>query len=226
MRKLSYITKENILSYFSKYRIKEEILSNIKIYRIIESIFFTQMRNNSIFFISIDLTKVFEKVVEKNLENYKENLYIGDEVSGKIYHIKNKNIYSELNSINNLLYTNINQLKQYPDFLIEDKYDNEVIFHIVDAKYKLENSIINENDIRQVLIYSILFNKRFLNDIGKQLFINKIIIYVLESKIDLNKINELNLNLNKIDLNIPKLIINENLFYSKIKFIGIDLIKQ
>ena len=35
-----------------------------------------------------------------------------------------------------------------------------------------------------------------------------------------------NLNLNKIDLNIPKLIINENLFYSKIKFIGIDLIKQ
>lgn len=184
------------------------------------------MRNNSIFFISIDLTKVFEKVVEKNLENYKENLYIGDEVSGKIYHIKNKNIYSELNSINNLLYTNINQLKQYPDFLIEDKYDNEVIFHIVDAKYKLENSIINENDIRQVLIYSILFNKRFLNDIGKQLFINKIIIYVLESKIDLNKINELNLNLNKIDLNIPKLIINENLFYSKIKFIGIDLIKQ
>ena len=223
---VDYITKENILSYFSKYRIKEEILSNIKIYRIIESIFFTQMRNNSIFFISIDLTKVFEKVVEKNLENYKENLYIGDEVSGKIYHIKNKNIYSELNSINNLLYTNINQLKQYPDFLIEDKYDNEVIFHIVDAKYKLENSIINENDIRQVLIYSILFNKRFLNDIGKQLFINKIIIYVLESKIDLNKINELNLNLNKIDLNIPKLIINENLFYSKIKFIGIDLIKQ
>ncbi len=71
-----------------------------------------------------------------------------------------------------------------------------------------------------------MFNKRFLNDIGKQLFINKIIIYVLESKIDLNKINELNLNLNKIDLNIPKLIINENLFYSKIKFIGIDLIKQ
>ena len=59
---VDYITKENILSYFSKYRIKEEILSNIKIYRIIESIFFTQMRNNSIFFISIDLTKVFEKV--------------------------------------------------------------------------------------------------------------------------------------------------------------------
>ena len=64
------------------------------------------------------------------------------------------------------------------------------------------------------------------NATTRVLFINKIIIYVLESKIDLNKINELNLNLNKIDLNIPKLIINENLFYSKIKFIGIDLIKQ
>lgn len=221
---LEHIDKNTIFNYLAKYKTKEEILKNIKIYKIIESLFFTQLENDTQFFISLDLTKIFEKIVEKKLQKYSDSLYIGDENKSRIYHYKNQSKFCELNSINNLLNNGRNQLKQYPDFLIEDIYNEERIFHVLDAKYKLEENIFNENDTRQILVYSVLFNKIFLDDIKNQKYIKKIIIYARKNKINLDDTYDIKFNFSQIELNAPNFEIKENVFNSSIEYFGINIL--
>jgi hypothetical protein len=221
---LEKITKDSILHYISKYKNKKEIQDNIKIYKIIESIFFTQLDKDIQFFISVDLTKVFEKLVEKRLKNYIDNLYIGDESAGSIIYAKDKSKNDKLNSLNNLITLTKKDLKQYPDFLIESLYKDNSIFHIIDAKYKLEDNIPNENDTRQILIYSLLFNKEFSMNLENQIHIKKLIIYTKKTTINLDLLE--NLNFSKVDIDIENsdLIATDNIFNSNIQFIGINIL--
>ena len=136
-------------------------------------------------FISIDLTKVFEKILEKKLENYNDALYIGNENEQKIQkHTGEKDV--ELNKINFLLEKNENSfVKQFPDFMIKDNN----IFHIIDAKYKFMHNVLKRSDdIRQVLVYALLFNKDYFYIHHDLQLVKKIILYVEKSNIDIDKL--------------------------------------
>jgi hypothetical protein len=221
---LENISKDSILEYISKYKNKKEIKDNIKIFNIIQSIFYTQLDKDIQFFLSIDLTKVFEKIVEKRLNSHMENLYIGNESASSIIYAKDNSKAEKLNSVNNLISSSKRNLKQYPDFLIESKYNEEEIFHIIDAKYKLEENIPNENDTRQILIYSLLFNKEFSVNLNNQKHIKKIIVYANKSTLNLNEINEINFDLESIDLKHSDFEAIDNIFASNINFIGINVL--
>jgi hypothetical protein len=221
---LEKITKDSILHYISKYKNKKEIKDNIKIYKIIESIFFTQLDKDIQFFISIDLTKVFEKLVEKKLRNHIDKLYIGDESAGSIIYAKDQTKATKLSSVNNLIKSSKRNLKQYPDFLIESVYSENQIFHIIDAKYKLEDNIPNENDTRQILIYSLLFNKEFSMDLNNQKYIKKIIIYAKKTKFHLDYIQDIEFNLDCINISDTDFEAEDNIFASNLQFIGISLL--
>ena len=115
------------------------------------------------------------------------------------------------------------KIKQYPDFLLKDKFEETDIYHVIDAKYKLKHNILNESDIRQLLTYGILFNKEFSQNLANQKEIKKTIIYVEKSDINLNRINELQLNLERIDIEELTYSYGDNLFDSQIGFIGIKV---
>lgn len=221
------IKKENLLQYFSKYKNKKELKQNRHLYKVIKSIFLTQLEEKMILAKSIDLTKVFEKIVEKKLLNYDKVLYIGDE-SNRVITSKKGYDTTSLNNIN-FLFNNINKPKQYPDFLIKDPFYSPSIYHIIDAKYKLfAEKKLDSNDIRQVLSYAVLFNKEYSQQMTNQKNIKKLIIYAIQSKIDLNDIENLIIDDNKIDIlsscSNCKIYI-ENLFGSELKYIGINTIK-
>lgn len=223
---LEKITKDSVLHYISKYKNKKEIKDNVRIYKIIESIFFTQLDKDIQFFLSIDLTKVFEKLVEKKLSNHIDQLYVGDESAGSIIYAKDKTKATKLSSLNNLIKSSKRTLKQYPDFLIESVYSKNPIFHVIDAKYKLEDDIPNENDTRQILIYSLLFNKEFSMDLNNQKYIKKIIVYAKKNKIHLNSIQNIEFNLDCININSTDLEAEDNIFASNLQFIGINLLSN
>lgn len=221
---LENISKDFILDYINKYKNKKEIKDNLKIFNIIQSIFFTQLDRDVQFFISIDLTKVFEKVVELRLKKYIDNLYIGNESSSSIIYAKDKSKDDKLNSLNNLITSTKRNLKQYPDFLIKSSYGKNCIFHIIDAKYKLEENIPNENDTRQILIYSLLFNKEFSMNLENQIHIKKLIIYTKRTTINLDSIENINFSKVDIDIETSDLIAVDNIFNSNIQFIGINIL--
>lgn len=221
---LENISKDSILEYISKYKNKKEIKDNIKIFNIIQSIFYTKLDKDIQFFLSIDLTKVFENIVEKRLNSNIDNLYIGNESASSIIYAKDKTKAEKLNSVNNLISSSKRNLKQYPDFLIESKYNEQEIFHIIDAKYKLEDNIPNENDTRQILIYSLLFNKEFSVNLNNQKHIKKIIVYANKSTLNLNEINKINFDLGNIDLEHSDFEAIDNIFASNINFIGINVL--
>lgn len=218
------IKKENLKKYFVKYKNTKELKQNKQLYKVVKSIFYTQLENEMQFFTSIDLTKVFEKIVEKKLSNYNDALYIGDESNNKIIS-KNNHDFTFLNDIN-FLFKDIKKPKQYPDFLIKGIIEKTDIYHIVDAKYKLiESKQYDVNDIRQVLIYAILFNKQNLEN---QKNIRKIIVFAKQSNIDLKYIDKIAIDTQEIDIfsydsNCNKYI--ENLFDSEMVYIGINTIK-
>jgi len=220
------VSKEKLPKYLQQYKNKKEIKDNRKIYKIIKSIFYTQLDNNVQFFISLNLPKIFEKLVERKLSNYHNDLFIGDESSKAI--VTSQSIKDiSLNSTNFLLNNAPNKIKQYPDFLIKEKVEEQNIYHIIDAKYKLEKNILNEQDIRQILTYSILFNKKYSQNLQNQKKIKKFIIYTKLSNIDLNNIENIYLNIENI--NIFKIkesykVYEDNLFNSKIIFIQLNLI--
>jgi hypothetical protein len=221
---LEHISKDSILDYLRKYKSKKEIKDNIKIFNIIQSIFYTKLDKDIQFFLSIDLTKVFENIVEKRLNSHIDNLYIGNESASSIIYAKDKTKAEKLNSVNNLISSSKRNLKQYPDFLIESKYNEQQIFHIIDAKYKLEDNIPNENDTRQILIYSLLFNKEFSMDLNNQKYIKKIIIYAKKTKFNLNDIEDIQFNFDCIDINNTDFKAEDNIFASNLQFIGINLL--
>ena len=218
-------TKETISKYLLQYKNKKEIKENRKIYETIKSIFYTQLNNDIQFFMSINLPQIFEKIVEKKLHDYRDNLFIGGESQKKIIDINGKKIES-LNKINYLLKSSP-KIKQYPDFLIRDKIEEQEIYHVIDAKYKLEKNIFNESDIRQILTYAILFNKSYSKNLENQKNIKKIILYPKVSEIDLNNIDGIELNFDSLDIfrqNANYLIVEDNLFDSEIVFVGVSII--
>ena len=95
---------------------------------------------------------------------------------------------------------------------------------MLDAKYKLEENIFNENDTRQILVYSVLFNKIFLDDIKNQKYIKKIIIYARKNKINLDDTYDIKFNFSQIELNAPNFEIKENVFNSSIEYFGINIL--
>jgi len=218
------VSKDNLSKYLQQYKNKKEIKDNRKIYEIITLIFYTQLNNDVQFFISMNLPKIFEQLVEKKLSNYNDNLFIGDE-SNKSIVTSDKVKDESLNSINYLLKDAPKKIKQYPDFLIRDNREENEIYHVIDAKYKLEKNILNEQDIRQLLTYAILFNKEFSQNLRNQKEIKKIIIYAAKSNIDLAKIDDLKLNINPLDIYNYTNSYEENLFNSIIGFISISTFK-
>ena len=222
------VSKETLVKYLLQYKNKKEIKDNVRIYETITSIFYTQLNNNVQFFMSMDLPKVFEELVERKLSNYSNNLFIGDENSKAI--VTSLKVKDEsLNSVNFLLKSETKKIKQYPDFLIKENRDEQEIYHVIDAKYKLEKNILNEQDIRQILTYSILFNKEYSAQLSNQKNIKKFIIYAKTSDIDLKKIENICLNINEIDIfseDDTFLVYEDNLFDSKIVFIGVDLLVE
>ena len=222
------ISKETLSKYLVQYKNKKEIKENSKIYETIKSIFYTQLNNDVQFFMSINLAKIFEKIVERKLDGYRDNLFIGDENQKKIIDLNGKSITS-LNAINYLLKSNP-KIKQYPDFLIKNKIEEQEIYHIIDAKYKLlENKRYDGNDIRQVLSYAILFNKAYSQKLENQKKIKKFIVYPKKSNISLDDIDSIDLNLEEIDImkkDENYLIFEENLFNSEIVFIGIRIFRS
>lgn len=222
------ITKDSIAQYLIKYKNTKELLQNRQIYKIMESIFYTQLNKNVQFFASIDLTKIFEKVIEKRLDGYDEALFVGDEPNN-ILSYKRKVTDPYLNSINYLLEKNKKQeVKQFPDFLIKEMLDDDSeIYHIIDAKYKLKKNILNSSDIRQILIYAILFNKKYSLSLINQKDIKKIIIFADKSAVDLNDIDNLKLNTDAINIDKdPKLSYADNVFDTLVDFIGIRILQQ
>ena len=208
------ITKKNLKSFFDKYKNKKELKQNKTIFEIMQKLFLNQLNDGVFFTQKIDLTKMFEAIIQKRLAHYGDNLYIGDESKHKILGQDNKN----LNEINHLL-KHKNKIKQYPDFLIKDGD----IYHILDAKYKLYNSLFKSRDIFwQILIYAKLFNK------DKNLIpVNKVIIYIDNFEIDISKNIALDLNLNRIEINSKEIeIIPETVFDTNIKLMKISILNH
>ena len=216
--KIDKITIKNLSDFFIKYKNSKEIQKNLIIYEIAKNIFNNQLKDGVFFLKRVDLTKMFEVVIEKKLlKKYAKNLYIGDENSKKIYNKNNLKLEK-----NNYLLEKEDKkiIFQYPDYLIKDNN----IFHILDAKYKLKDNLFKSRDIFwQILIYSKLFNKNI--DLKK---VKKIIIYAKKSKIDINEIENIDINLESINIDEKEIFesYNENVFDSKIKLLGVDIFKK
>ncbi len=207
------VTVKNLSHFFQTYRNSSEVKKNRVVLEILEGIFFNQLKEGVFLAKSIDMTKMFEQVVEKRLKiQYGHNLFIGDENRGKILGIKP---YSgELNHINFLLEKDHRKsIKQFPDFLIQDGAVN----HIVDAKYKLHHKTLERGTIWQVLIYAKLFNKS--KDMKS---IKKVVVYAQKSDVDLDDFSDLNINFDQ-GINIDSAVetYQENVFDSEIGFLGI-----
>jgi len=219
------VSKENLFKYLRQYKNKKEIKENRSIYEIITSIFYTQLNNNVQFFMSINLPKIFEQLVEKKLAHYGDSLFIGDESNRKI--VNHQKIKDEALSGINFLLKFPSKIRQYPDFLIKDNVEEQELYHVIDVKYKLEKNILNEQDIRQILTYALLFNKEYSAQLVNQKNIKKFIIYTKSSSVKLDNIERLSLNIRNIDIfneDNRYLVYEDNLFDSKIRFISIQFL--
>lgn len=219
------ITKKTIANFFKKYKNNSEMKKNKKLYSLIHSIFFTELQKDVQLFISIDLTKVFEKVLEKKLENYDDALYIGNEDEHKIQKLNGERDI-ELNKINFLLEKNGNSfVRQFPDFMIK----NNNTFHIIDAKYKfMQNVLKRSDDIRQVLVYSLLFNKDYFYTNHNLQPIKKIILYIEKSDINIDNLDGILINNEQLDVynTTQSHIYIDNLFNSEVILTPIRMLKQ
>lgn len=179
--KKELIKTNKLKNFFSKYQNSKEIQRNQQIYKIIKEIFYNQLENNAIVFQTIDMAKMFELFIEKQLKTiHNNNLYIGEEPHK--FRGNDKDKLKELEKNKYLL--SGEQLPQYPDFLI---YDNGK-YHILDAKYKTKEILYKDSDaFRQVLIYAKLFNKnKELKEIQKGLYYPKNIDIKLDNFRKLN----------------------------------------
>lgn len=220
--KKELITFKLLQKFFNRYKNFKEVQNNKPIYNILESIFINQLKEGAFISKSIDMTKMFEKVVENTLKRtYHNSLFIGQETSS-ITGVEP--FKSDLNKINHLLETqndNHPLVEQFPDFLIKD---NSNIYHIIDAKYKLKDHLLKDRTMLwQVLVYSKLFNQ----SIEDHNLIKKIIIFAEHSEIDLNHANAIAINsVEAIQIEKCDWYYKEMLFGSKIGFIGIQTLSQ
>jgi len=220
--KKEVITFKSLQKFFNRYKNSKEVQKNQRIYNILELIFSNQLKEGAFISKSIDMTKMFEKVVENTLQSiYKDNLFIGNETSSIDGVEPHK---SDLNKINHLLETqdtNKPLVEQFPDFIIKDDSN---IYHIVDAKYKLKEYLLKDRTMFwQVLVYSKLFNQH----IEDHNLIKKIIIFAEHSEVDLDHANTIAIN-NAETIQIEKCdwYYNEMVFDSKIGFIGMKTLSQ
>ena len=224
------ITFDSLQGFFNRYKNSKEIQKNHLIYKILESIFYNQLKEGVFISKSIDMTKMFEQVVENALKKeHSDKLFIGEETKKRI---RGEEPYKKhLNSINHLLEIGKSKkvkVKQYPDFLIREPFRDTGLdkskYHIIDAKYKLGKTLFKDRTMLwQVLIYSKLFNK----DIGDQDLIKKIIVYAKHSEISLDNINEIKINsIEAIDIEKCDWYNNEVVFDSQIGFIGMKTLSQ
>ncbi|WP_165772871.1 McrC family protein, partial [Malaciobacter marinus] len=219
------ISKKTLDKFFRKYKNNIEIKKNKKVFNLVHSIFFTELKKDVQLFLSVDLTKVFEKVLEKKLSHYDKLLYIGNESEQKIVK-SDGSIDKNINNSNFLLEEGKTKLiNQYPDFMIKE----ENHFHIIDAKYKFKENVLKKSDdIRQVLVYSLLFNKDMFfaknEDMQK---IKKIILYVQKSNININNFNDLVINIERIDIDnlLDSFSYKENLFNTEVIISPIEVLK-
>ena len=216
--KKEQVTIKTISHFFQTYRNSSEIKKNRIVLEILEGIFFNQLKEGVFLAKSIDMTKMFEQVVEKRLRiQYGRDLFIGDENHGKIQGIKP---YSdELNQINFLLNKGHRKIiKQFPDFIIKDGTVN----NIVDAKYKLHHKALERETIWQVLIYAKLFNNS--KDMKS---IKKVVVYAQKSDVDLDDFSDLNINIDQgINIHSAVETYQENVFDSDISFLGIKTLQM
>lgn len=213
--KKEQITFSSLQKFFNRYKNSKEIQKNKFIYNILESIFHNQLKEGVFISKSIDMTKMFEKIVENSLRNiYSDNLFIGEEPK-EITGVEPDKTH--LNKINHLLEDGIsgNSLVcQFPDFLVKDSE----IYHVIDAKYKLKDYLIKDRTMFwQVLIYSKLFNQS-ITDYNT---IKKVIVFAEKSSINLDEIDNIAINnAEAIDIEKCDWYHNETIFGSKIGFIG------
>ena len=214
------ISTKTLERFFIRFQNSPEIRKNRRIFEILQNIFANQLKDGVFLSKSIDMTKMFEKVVAKRLsETYGDTLFRGEESEGKIRGKEPE--ATQLNEINFLLQKGDKPLiRQYPDYLIKAG----AIYHVVDAKYKLFDALMKDRAaFWQILIYAKLFNKGLIDQ--KQ--IHKIIIYAEKSKIDLTKFDSshLEIDLQRIDINASSMCLKENVFDTDIKLIGIQTFK-
>jgi len=205
------INSKNLKSFFARYNNSKEIQKNQSIYQILEDIFYSQLEKDSFIFKTIDMTKMFEKIVELRLKQTygEEFVNIGNEWKGTFIG-KDK---AELEARKYLL--DEKALPQYPDFVIKQ----EEFFHIVDAKYKTEDSLNKDsNAFRQIIIYAKLFNKTI-----DQANIIKLLIYALKKRIDIDRYTDLEPNIERLPL--EEKTQKENIFDGTIKVKGISVFK-
>lgn len=205
------INLNNLKSFFARYKNSKEIQKNQSLYHILEDIFYSQLEKDSFIFQTIDMTKMFEKVVEIRLkQTYGEKFVnIGDESKGTF--IGNDKV--ELETRKYLL--SENTLPQYPDFVIKQ----EEIFHIVDAKYKTEDSLYKDsNAFRQVIVYAKLFNKTI-----DQANVIKLLIYAKIKSIHIDSYTSLEPDIEKLPPEETKY--QENVFDGIIYIKGISVFK-
>jgi len=216
------ISTKDLKRFFARFENSPEIRKNRRIFEILYGIFANQLREGVFLSKSIDMTKMFERVVAKRLEgSYAAALYRGEESEGRI---KGKEPYAaQLNSINYLLEDRGKPLiRQFPDYLIRES--DEEIYHILDAKYKLYDTLMKDRAaFWQILIYSQLFNKK----IADQARIKKRIIYAESSKIDLDSDpKNLQIDLSPIDIDRCTKKMTENLYKTEIGLVGIRIFWQ
>lgn len=220
--KRELITFKSLQKFFNKYNNSKEVQKNKPIYNILELIFSNQLYEGAFISKSIDMTKMFEKVVENSLQDtYHDNLFIGkepDRINGL------EPFKSHLNKINYLLENQNDKtplVEQFPDFLIRDESD---IYHIVDAKYKLKDYLLKDRAMFwQVLVYSKLFNQRVENHD----LIKKIIIFAEYSDIKLDNADKITINSTEaIQIEKCDWYYDEMVFGSKIGFIGMKTLSQ
>jgi hypothetical protein len=217
------IKPRDLQRFFMRFKNSPEIQKNRLIYDILEYIFSNQLRDGAFLSKAIDMTKMFETVVEKRLRtSYGDRLFVGDESRQKIRGKEPQSSY--LNEINYLLKEDDKPLiRQYPDYLIED--EDYGIYHVLDAKYKLLSTLKRDRQaFWQILIYARLFNKKETQDLSKMQRIKKMIFYADVYEIDLEKFepNLLRIDTESINFNDSEKY-RENVFDSTIKLVGISI---
>jgi len=218
------IFKKNIDHYLKRYKNKKELQENKRLFKLVESTFFTKLKHDAQFFATIDLPTIFEKVIERRLSNYGDNIFIGDERNSCIKSLVSKNKDQQLNGINYLLSDGVKKIRQYPDFLYKDNIEENIIYHVIDAKYKLRKNLLKvPDDVRQILTYSILFNKEYSQNLINQKNIRKIIIYIEKSIINLDEVENLIFDFSQINVinNESFKIYKDNLFDSEFCYLPI-----
>ena len=209
----------NLERFFSRFQNSPEIQKNRRIFEILKNIFANQLKDGVFLSKSINMTKMFEKMVAKRLSaTYGDALYRGEESEGKIR--GKEPDAKQLYEINFLLKEGDKPLiRQYPDYLIKE----EDVYHVVDAKYKLYDSLMKDRSaFWQILIYAKLFNKS-VTDLEK---INKVVLFAEKSNIDLNDdLGSLEIDLKEIDIDRYSKSLNENVFDTEVRLISVKLFR-